>query len=122
MRNDFRFCLGVGIQIQIIDQPSILTGFPDQGDALKVQENANSGAMPNPLFQQIPEPMITGCKYDGKPGWQHIPQMSQEVDLWWAILEHGGGGFRGWDMSTEPQNVSGSGVGRIYFEGRGLCM
>ena len=44
------------------------TGFPDQGDALKVQENANSGAMPNPLFQQIPEPMITGCKYDGKPG------------------------------------------------------
>ena len=71
------------------------TGFPDQGDALKVQENATTVAMPNPLpppFQQIPEPMITGRKYDGKPGWQHIPRMSQEVDLWWAILEHGGGG------------------------------
>ena len=80
------------------------TGFPDQGDALKVQENANSVAMPNPLpppFQQIPEPMITGCKYDGKPGWQHIPRMSQEVDLWWAILEHGGGGSEGgtWALS-----------------------
>ena len=80
------------------------TGFPDQGDALKVQENANSVAMPNlppPPFQQIPEPMITGCKYDGKPGWQHIPRMSQEVDLWWAILEHGGGGSEGgtWALS-----------------------
>ena len=30
-----------------------------------------------------------------------------------------GEGFRGWDMSIEPQNVSGSGVGRIYFGGAG---
>ena len=30
-----------------------------------------------------------------------------------------GRGFRGRDMSTQPQNVSGSGVGRIYFGGGG---
>ena len=113
---------GAIYEVQSQDRPNWFSRPRGRSQSTRKRQHGCHAQPPAPPFQRIPEPMITGCKYDGKPGWQHIPRMSQEVDLWWAILEHGGGGFRGWDMSTEPQNVSGSGAGRIYFGGRGLCM
>ena len=70
------------------------TGFPDQGDALKVQENANSVAMPNPP----PFPANS---------WTH----DYGVQIWWEA-----------GMATHPKNVPGSGlmVGHIRAWGRGV--
>ena len=98
------------------------TGFPDQGDALKVQENANTVAMPDPL----PPPFLAnswthdyGAQIWWEAGMATHPKNVPGSGLMVGHIRAWGSGFRGRDMSTQPQNVSGSGVGRIYFRGGG---
>ena len=83
---------GAIYEVQSQDRPNWFSRPRGRSQSTRKRQHGCHAQPPAPPFQRIPEPMITGCKYDGKPGWQHIPRMSQEVDLWWAILEHGEGG------------------------------
>ena len=84
---------GAIYEVQSQDRPNWFSRPRGRSQSTRKRQHGCHAQPPAPPFQRIPEPMITGCKYDGKPGWQHIPRMSQEVDLWWATLEHWGGVF-----------------------------